>query len=119
MKLPITTSDDLHAVLSALANPHRLRIVAALSYGRNYVSQLAREIGMSRTLLALHLRRLEAAGLVVGASETSDAGTAIKYYVVAPFDVRVSPERIAAVVSLSSGVQPGRLSEQSSLGGLS
>jgi len=39
-------------MLSALDNPHRLRIIAALtSGGRNYVSQLAREIGISRPLL--------------------------------------------------------------------
>jgi DNA-binding transcriptional ArsR family regulator len=53
-------------MLGALANPHRLRIVAALASGRNYVSQLAREMGMSRPLLHMHLQRLEAAGLVSG-----------------------------------------------------
>ena len=53
------------AMLAALANPHRLRIIAALeSSGRNYVSQLAREIGISRPLLHLHLQKLEGVGLV-------------------------------------------------------
>jgi Bacterial regulatory protein, arsR family len=43
--------DQLLAMLAALANPHRLRIIAALaSGGRNYVSQLARELGISRPL---------------------------------------------------------------------
>ena len=33
--------DHLLAVLAALANPHRLRVIAALSNGgRNYISQL-------------------------------------------------------------------------------
>ena len=52
-------------MLAALSNPHRLRIVAALqSGGRNYVSQLAREMGISRPLLHLHLQKLQDAGLV-------------------------------------------------------
>ncbi len=43
---------SLLAMLSVLDNPHRLRMIAALtSGGRNYVSQLAREIGISRPLL--------------------------------------------------------------------
>ena len=59
------TGDRLLAMLAALANPHRLRIIAALKAGgRNYVSQLAREIGISRPLLHLHLQKLEEAGLV-------------------------------------------------------
>jgi DNA-binding transcriptional ArsR family regulator len=38
------SGDVLLRVLAALANPHRLRIVAALTGGRNYVSQLARDL---------------------------------------------------------------------------
>ena len=58
-------------MLAALANPHRLRIVAALTAdGRNYVSQLAREVGISRPLLHLHLQKLEEAGLVTSKLET-------------------------------------------------
>ena len=53
------SADQLLAVLAALASPQRLRIVAALkSNGRNYVSQLAREVGISRPLLHLHLQKL-------------------------------------------------------------
>ena len=58
------TGDELLQVLATLANPHRLRVVAALAEERNYVSQLARELGISRALLQVHLRKLEAAGLV-------------------------------------------------------
>ena len=66
------TGDQLLAMLAALANPLRLRIVAALGAGgRNYVSQLAREIGISRPLLHLHLQKLEAAGLVTSQHEVS------------------------------------------------
>jgi predicted transcriptional regulator len=82
-------------VLSALASPHRLRIIAALTAGRQYVSRLAREIGMSRPLLHMHLQRLEAAGLVSSTLELSDDGKAMKYFEVTPFAFRLTPALIA------------------------
>jgi predicted transcriptional regulator len=89
-------------ILAALANPHRLRVIAALVGGRNYVSQLARELGMSRPLLHLHLQRLEAAGLVVGKLELSADGKAMKYFEVAPFSIELTPESISeAATSLN------------------
>lgn len=85
-------------MLSALSNPHRLRVIAALAGGRNYVSQLARELGMSRPLLHLHLQKLEAAGLVIGNLELSEDGKAMKYFEVAPFMLHLSPQTIATAV---------------------
>lgn len=85
------TGDQLVEMLAALANPLRLRIVARLaSSGRDYVSHLAREIGISRPLLHMHLQRLEAAGLVTGSLELSEDGKAMKYYQVTGFDVRLT-----------------------------
>jgi DNA-binding transcriptional ArsR family regulator len=89
------TGDDLVEMLAALANPIRLRIVARLVGGRDYVSHLAREIGVSRPLLHLHLRRLEDAGLVAGSLELSDDGKAMKYYQVTPFDLHLTPAALA------------------------
>ena len=88
------TGNELLALIDGLSNPQRLRIVAALAPGRNYVSQLARDLHMSRPLLYLHLQRLEAAGLVRGTLELSDDGKAMKYFEVVPFSVTLSPERI-------------------------
>jgi predicted transcriptional regulator len=90
------TGDDLLRVLATLANPHRLRIVAALAEERNYVSQLARELEISRALLQVHLRKLEAAGLVSGVLELSDDGKAMKFYQVAPFALQLTPQAIMA-----------------------
>ena len=90
------TGDDLLRVLATLANPHRLRVVAALTRERNYVSQLARELGISRALLQVHLRKLEAAGLVSATIEVSEDGKAMKFYEVAPFTVLLTPAAIAA-----------------------
>jgi predicted transcriptional regulator len=95
----VKTGDDLLLALSALANPHRLRVIAKLSTGRNYVSQLAREIQMSRPLLHMHLQRLEAAGLIRGKLELSEDGKAMKYYEVAPFALALTPESIAQLVT--------------------
>jgi predicted transcriptional regulator len=88
------TGDHLLQVLATLANPHRLRVVAALSQERNYVSQLARELGISRALLQVHLRKLEAAGLVSSVIEVSDDGKAMKFYEVAPFAIQLTPKTI-------------------------
>ena len=94
----MASGNDLLRALAALANPHRLRIVAALAGGRNYVSRLAREIGMSRPLLHMHLQRLEAAGLVVGTLELSEDGKAMRYFEVTPFAIELTPPAIAAAV---------------------
>ena len=90
-------------MLAALANPHRLRIVAALaSGGRNYVSRLAREIGISRPLLHLHLQKLEEAGLVTSRLELSRDGKALNYFEVSDFDFELNPAAIAeAAASLT------------------
>lgn len=108
------SGDDLVRMLATLANPHRLRVVAALVSRRNYVSQLARELGISRALLQVHLRRLEAAGLVSSTLELSADGKAMKFYEVRPFAVHLTPEVVAAAArTLSSeGAQPPEKPEQ-------
>ena len=88
------TGDELVRVFSAMASPQRLRIIAALAGGRNYVSQLARDLDMNRTLLHMHLRRLEAAGLVLGTLELSKEGKARKFYQAAPFALTLTPQAI-------------------------
>jgi ArsR family transcriptional regulator len=87
--------DELIMMLAALANPLRLRIVANLAGGRDYVSHLAREIGVSRPLLHMHLQRLEAAGLIVGHLELSEDGKAMKFYEVADFNLQLTASALA------------------------
>jgi predicted transcriptional regulator len=101
------TGDQLLKMLSALANPHRLHVLAALRERRAYVSELARELGMSRPLLHMHLQALEKAGLVVGHHEVSAEGKALRYYEVTDFDERLTPMRITeAVATLSLESKP-------------
>lgn len=105
MPAPIE-GDELLGVLSALANPIRLRILAELANGRDYVSNLARVIGVSRPLLHMHLQRLEAVGLVVGSLELSEEGKALKYYAVAPFDVHLTATTVAAAAKTLTRSDP-------------
>jgi predicted transcriptional regulator len=91
------TSSGLLAILSALANPHRLQILAVLADETNYVSSLAREIGISRPLLIMHLKRLEAVGLVTSRLELSDDGKAMRFYDVGDFDLHLTPNSISTL----------------------
>ena len=95
---PFRGGDALLRALATLANPHRMRILAALAEERNYVSRLARDLGISRALLQVHLRKLEAAGLVSASVEVSADGKAMKFYEIAPFALHLTPDtiRIAA-----------------------
>jgi DNA-binding transcriptional ArsR family regulator len=99
------SGDHLLAALAALASPHRLRIISTLRLGgRKYVSELAREIGMSRPLLHLHLQKLEDAGLVSSRLEVSADGKALNYFEAIDFDIQLTPAAIAAAVpTLSIG----------------
>ncbi|MEU1725422.1 winged helix-turn-helix domain-containing protein [Nonomuraea sp. NPDC005692] len=100
------TGDELVEMLAALGNPLRVRIVATLAAGRDYVSHLAREIGVSRPLLHMHLRRLEAAGLIVGTLELSEDGKAMKYYEVTDFDVHLTAAALAEAAKTLTAPDP-------------
>ncbi len=90
--------DSLLATISALDNMHRLRIIAALSGGREYVSELSRRLGMSRPLLYMHLQKLEDAGIVHGSLELGEDGKAIKWFALCDFRLELSPASIAKAV---------------------
>ncbi|WP_424186861.1 ArsR/SmtB family transcription factor [Actinokineospora sp. G85] len=95
MTSPPLDGDGLVRLLGVLASPHRLRVLAALTGERTYVSQLARDLGISRPLLQGHLKKLESVGLVLAELELSDDGKAMKYYRLVPFAVHLTPETVA------------------------
>jgi predicted transcriptional regulator len=97
MNLSDLTGDELTKVLAALSNPHRLRVVATVAKERNYVSRLARELGISRALLQVHLRKLESVGLVRSTLEVSEDGKAMKYYEVVPFALNLTPHTVIPI----------------------
>jgi DNA-binding transcriptional ArsR family regulator len=102
------TGDALVDVLAAIANPIRLRILGTLAGGRDYVSHLAREIGVSRPLLHMHLQRLEAAGLVVGNLELSTDGKAMKFFELADVDIHLTKQTLADAARTVTVPDPAR-----------
>ena len=101
-----SAGDALLLALAALANPHRLRIVAALhGGGRIYVSALARALGISRPLLHLHLARLQEAGLVASRLELSADGKALNYFETSDFEILLTP---AAIAAAAASLSPSR-----------
>ncbi len=106
------SGNDLVRVLAALSNPHRLRILATLSADSVHVSQLAREVGLSRPLVHMHLRRLESAGLVTGRLELSGDGKALKLFEVTPFAINLTPELVVQAARTLSESDEGTTGEK-------
>lgn len=98
----IISRENLLLVLGSLSNPVRLRIISALHAEKNYVSQLARELEISRPLLYLHLQKLEEAELIQSSMEISDTGKALKYYALKPFHLEVNGQLIYDLISVES-----------------
>jgi DNA-binding transcriptional ArsR family regulator len=97
------TSEELVAMLTAIAHPLRLQIIARLAGGRVHVSELARRLGISRPLLYMHLDRLEKAGLVAGQLELSGDGKAMKYFELVPFEMRITAETVVRALAEDDG----------------
>ena len=95
----VLSGDQLLTILEALSNPYRLRIVAILYREELYVSQLSRELGISRPLLYFHLQKLEEAQLIEGRLELSPNGKAMKYYKLNSFDITLNALLIAELTS--------------------
>lgn len=84
--------EDYIYVFDALSHPVRIKIIGVLAEGRQYVSELARLVNISRPLLYIHLKKLETARLVTSAMEISANGKAMKYYTLQQFAVNVTKD---------------------------
>ena len=60
----------------------RIKIIGILAEERQYVSKLARIVNISRPLLYMHLKKLEAAGIISGCHKISQSGKATKYFII-------------------------------------
>ncbi|MFW9802189.1 MAG: ArsR/SmtB family transcription factor [Candidatus Thorarchaeota archaeon] len=83
---------DLIEKLKALGHEYRLKILTSLVDGEKYLSELAKEVGISRALAKVHLNKLYKAGLV----ETrivllEDEARALRYYRLKDFHIEISP----------------------------
>ena len=99
--------DQLLGVVDALNNKHRLRVIAALHGRREYVSELARQLGLSRPLLYMHLGKLEDAGLVESEMEISEDGKAMKYYSLCGFELSLDAASITRAVEAARDEDEG------------
>ncbi|HEY9243419.1 MAG TPA: winged helix-turn-helix domain-containing protein [Streptosporangiaceae bacterium] len=88
--------DRLPRVIAALDHPTRRRILAILLASETHVSQLARDLQVSRPVIHVHLARLQEAGLVTSSLRFSADGKSLRVYQLLPFDIRLTPEVIAA-----------------------
>jgi DNA-binding transcriptional ArsR family regulator len=64
-----TNPKDAEAVLDALGDPTRRRVLAILRGGARSVGEIARRLPVSRPAVSQHLRVLKEAGLVRGRRE--------------------------------------------------
>jgi DNA-binding transcriptional ArsR family regulator len=103
------TIDELLVQLGALSHPVRLRVIAALADGRVHVSELARRLEMSRPLLYMHLDRLEKAKIVRGTLELADAGRAMKYFELEPFELKVTATTVVHAIRADNDTKEKKL----------
>jgi CRISPR locus-related DNA-binding protein len=92
-------AEKLAEVLNALGNTYSLKVLSTLSRGERYVSELAAEVGISRPLLYLHLKKLENAGLVESEVRHFDTPPYTKkYYKAKDFELSLSLDVIRRIV---------------------
>jgi predicted transcriptional regulator len=85
--------------LGAIASEQRMRILASLAAGAVHVSELARQLNMSRPLLYMHLAKLEEAGFISGKLKLSDDGRAFKYFEIKPFNIIIDINAIRSAIA--------------------
>jgi ArsR family transcriptional regulator len=99
--LTFSTHEQYTKVFDALSHPARIKILGILLKEKQYVSELARIVNISRALLYMHLKKLEAAGLIAGYAEISPSGKATKYFEALVFEISISTELL---INLSENI---------------
>ena len=61
---PAPAAASVDAIFTALADPHRRRVVDILSRGPRPAGELAREVGLAPPAMSRHLKTLRRSGLV-------------------------------------------------------
>jgi len=77
---PTLDDQNLDAILLAVENPVRRKIIRRLSRQPSYQLQMSRELGFSQQLVAKHLEAMEGTGLVSSLMEESPHGPKRKEY---------------------------------------
>ena len=88
-------SADLIQKLSALGHNYRLKILTSLTDGEKYLSEIAKEVGISRALAKVHLNKLLKADLVETRTVLlEDEARALRYYKIKDFHIKLSPSEL-------------------------
>ncbi len=98
----LNTYEGFVKVFEALSHPARIKILGVLASESQYVSELSRMLNISRPLLYMHLRKIEAAGLIEGYTEISASGKANKYYRLVEFEFIINNIFIAELAETIS-----------------
>jgi predicted transcriptional regulator len=87
--------EELVEKLSALGHIYRLKILTVLTDQEKYLSEIAKEVGISRALANVHLKKLREAGLVkTRVLLLEDKARALRYYELNDFHIEISPEEL-------------------------
>ncbi len=88
--------DVLVKKLSALGHPTRLKIVTELTNGEMYLSEIAKNVGISRALAKIHLIKLRKADLVeTKVVVMEEEARALRFYKLKDFEIHISNEILA------------------------
>ena len=86
---------ELASKLKALGHVSRLQILSALTEGEKYLSSIAKDVGISRALAKVHLKKLREAGLVsTRVVLMEDEARALRYYKLKEFHIEISPDEL-------------------------
>lgn len=94
-------TEKLAKMLDGLGHPLRVKIVALLARENRamYLNEIANGLGISRALAKVHLKKLEAAGIVKSkVILDEEKGKALRFYELMPFEIHLSPEILKEVV---------------------
>lgn len=87
--------EELAKKLKALAHPLRLKIINLLAReGEHmYLSEIAKDLGISRALAKVHLKKLQSADMVKSRVILVEGeARALRYYELQDFDIHISPK---------------------------
>jgi len=95
--------DVLARKLDALGHPLRLKIVAMLRlHGEMHMANIASNLGVSRALIKVHMKKLEQAGLVRSRVVLIPGqARALRMYELLDFRITVDPDTILKEVKLN------------------
>ena len=89
------TVKKLVDICEALSHPLRIKILKMLLERDRYIYELAKELGVSRQLIYLHIRKLEKAGLVEGDLKFERGDPRVKkFYRAKKFKITIDDELI-------------------------